>query len=61
MRALLIAAGIVAAQWVLIQSYPEPKWVLLTLAVPALVWGLTLSGLITLVSGVGRRVGGGRR
>jgi hypothetical protein len=61
MRVLLIAGVIVTAQWVLIHRYPEPKWVLLTLAVPALLWGLTLSGLITLVSGVSRRVGGGKR
>jgi hypothetical protein len=61
MRVLLIAAAIVAVQWVLIHRYPEPRWVLVTLAVPALLWGLTLSGLITLVSGVSRRVGGGRR
>lgn len=58
MRALLIAAVIVGVQWVLINRFPEPKWVpLLALAVPALFVGFTVSGVTALVS----RRGGGRR
>jgi hypothetical protein len=56
-RALVIALAIVTAQWALINRFPEPRWVLLTLAVPALFVGLTLSGVKALV---GRR-GGVRR
>ena len=59
MRVLVIAAVIVAAQWALIQRFPEPRWVLLTLAVPALLLALSLSGAVGLVSRLAR--GGGRR
>jgi hypothetical protein len=59
MRVLVIATVIVVAQWVLIQRYPDPQWVLLILGVPALLLGLTLSGAVGLVSRVAR--GGGRR
>lgn len=59
MRVLVIAAVIVGAQWVLINRFPDPKWVLLTLTVPALLLALTLSGAVGLVSRVAR--GGGRR
>ena len=58
MRSLLIAAVIVAGQWVLINRYPEPRWVLLTLSVPALLLALSLSGAAGLVSRLAR---GGRR
>jgi hypothetical protein len=58
MRVLLIAAVIVTAQWVLIHRYPDPRWVLLTLVVPALLLALSLSGAVGLVSRLAR---GGRR
>lgn len=58
MRTILITLAIVTGQWVLIHRYPEPKWVLLTLTVPALLWALSLSGVLALAS---HRRGGGRR
>jgi hypothetical protein len=58
MRVLVITAVIVGVQWALIQRFPEPRWVLLTLAVPALLLALSLSGVLTVVSRVTR---GGRR
>jgi hypothetical protein len=58
MRALLITLAIVTAEYLLINRFPEPRWVLLTLAVPALFIGVTVSGVKALVGG---RRGGGRR
>jgi hypothetical protein len=58
LRALVIALAIVTVQWVLINRFPDPRWVLVTLAVPALFIGLTVSGVNALV---GRRRGGARR
>jgi hypothetical protein len=60
MRTLLITAVIVGAQWLLIHRYPEPKWVLLTLAVPALLWALSLNGVLALVLGPRGARGAGR-
>jgi hypothetical protein len=58
MRVFVITAVIVTAQWMLLQHFPDPKWVLPTLAVPALLLALSLSGAVGLVSRLTR---GGRR
>ncbi|MFL6144913.1 MAG: hypothetical protein ACJ72N_23990 [Labedaea sp.] len=56
-RALVITTAIVLVQWVVIARFPDPKWVLLALAVPAFLVGLVVSGVVAVV---GRR-GSGRR
>jgi hypothetical protein len=58
MRALVITTAIVLVQWVVIQRFPDPRWVLLALAVPAFVVGLMVSGVVAVIGG---RRGGARR
>ena len=65
MRTLILGALIVGAQWVVINRYPDPRVILATLTVPALVAALGIGRLfrlrLSVVTATRTRRGGGHR